>query len=103
MLHGFLQFIRGNGNHFYFFNLRENGFVRGFKLVAVHDGADAEQSGQTGAVSPRVHMMHDTLLLAHLLEQARAAAAAEQHRQHIEHDHIRVTQFGNVPREMNMA
>ena len=77
LLDGLLQFVGGDRKHFYFFDLRENGFVRCFELVAVHHGADAEQSRQSGAVSPRVHVMHDALLLAHLLEEARAASAAE--------------------------
>ena len=35
----------------------------------------AEESRQSGAVSPGVNVMHEALPLAHLLEQARAASA----------------------------
>ena len=59
--------------------------------------------GAAGTVSPRVDVMHDALAFAHLLIEARTASAAEQHGKHVQHRHIRMAQFGNVPGEMQMA
>ncbi len=61
------------------------------------------KSGAAGIVSPRVGVMHEALTFAHLLIQARTATAAEQHGEHVEHRHVGMAQFGDVPREMQMA
>ena len=103
LLHGLRQFVGGDEIGFNPFNFGENRVAGGGKLFAIHDGAHAEKSGQTGAVSPRVHVMHDALFLAHLLEEARTATAAEQHGQHVENRHVRVPQFRGVPREVQVA
>src|SRR5580698_5950787 len=88
---------------FYFFNFCQNRIARSLKFIAVHYSADAEKSRQTGAVSPRIHMMNHALLFAHLLEEARTASTAEQNGEHIQHRYIGVAQFRDMPGKMDMT
>jgi hypothetical protein len=88
---------------FHLFNFGEHRVARGGKFIRVHNGAHAEQARHCRDVSPRVHVMHDALPLAHLLEKPRTASAAEQHGQHVQRRHVGMAEFRDVPGEMKMA
>ncbi len=103
LLHGLLNFVGGNGHGFYFFDFGEHRVACGGEFVRVHNCAHAEKSCAARIVSPRVNVMDEALTLAHLLIQARAASAAEQNRKHVKNRNVGMAEFGNVPREMQMA
>ena len=103
LFHGLGQLRFADRLGFHPLDFGEHGGAGGVVFVGFHDGAHAEQSRVAGAVGPGVDGVHETLFLANLLIEPRAASAAEQRGEHVENRNVRMAQFRDVPGEVEVA